>query len=111
MKPQLFRLVEIRLGKSNIIMCSFRGLPASLSSVVVLARDLSYMYIVHVQDDDWSPVSRTSAPCLSNYTLVAHLDSAADMAAVAAITASNVTVPGWVRSRCDAPLHGYRLSR
>ena len=52
------------------------------------------MYIVHVQDDDWSPVSRTSAPCLSNYTLVAHLDSAADMAAVAAITASNVTVPG-----------------
>ena len=82
-----------------------------LSSVVVLAHDLSYMYIVHVQDDDWSPVSRTSAPCLSNYTLVAHLDSAADMAAVAAITASNVTVPGWVRSRCDAPLHRYRLSR
>ena len=47
-----------------------------------------------VQDDNWSPVSRTSAPCLSNYTLVAHLDSAADMAAVAAITASNVTVSG-----------------
>ena len=47
-----------------------------------------------VQDDNWSPVSRTSAPCLSNYTLVAHLDRAADMAAVAAITASNVTVSG-----------------